>query len=153
MQKLTSNKPYLLNAIYDWIVDNDATPHVVIFADNTQVLVPRQYVDDGKIILNVSPTAAQNLVIDQDGFSFSARFGGKPFNIYAPLNAVMALYASENGEGMSFDIEAEAEDDDTPPPPKGSEAVDASTVDESDAEEPKNKPKKKSKRPSLKVVK
>ena len=143
--QLTSNKPYLLNAIYDWVVDNDATPHVVIFADNTQVLVPHQFVDDGKIILNVSPTAAQNLTIDQDGFSFSARFGGKPYNIYAPLNAVMALYASENGEGMSFDIEAE---EDTPPP-KGPEVV----SDKSDSKKPNNKSKKKSKRPALKVVK
>jgi len=148
--QLTSNKPYLLNAIYDWVVDNDATPHVVIFADNPDVMVPRQFVDDGKIILNVSPTAAQNLVIDQDGLSFSARFGGKPFNIYAPLNAVIALYASENGEGMSFDIEAEA---DMPPPPKRPEAVDVSTSDKADTEKSNNKPKKKSKRPSLKVVK
>ena len=144
--KLTSNKPYLLNAIYDWVVDNDATPHVVIFADNPQVLVPQQFVDDGKIILNVSPTAAQDLTIDKDGFSFSARFGGKPFHIYAPLNAIMALYASENGEGMSFDIEAE---NDTPPAPKGPAVV----SDKSDFNKPNNKSKKKSKRPTLKVVK
>lgn len=148
--QLTSNKPYLLRAIYEWIVDNDVTPHVVLFADNPQVLVPQQFVENGKIVLNVSPTAAQNLVIDQDGISFSARFGGKPFNIYSPMNALMAMYASENGEGMSFDIEAENE---TPPPaPKGPEAVDEAEIENSDSDKPK-KSKKKSKRPSLKVVK
>ena len=145
--QLTSNKPYLLRAIYEWIVDNDATPHVVLFADNPQVLVPQQFVENGKIVLNVSPTAAQSLVIDEDGISFSARFGGKPFNIYSPMNALMAMYASENGEGMSFDIEAE---NDTPPPaPKGPEAIENDTPKGSAP----SKSKKKSKRPSLKVVK
>ena len=132
--QFTSNKPYLLRAIYDWVVDNDATPHIVIFADNPEVIVPRQFVENGKIILNISPAAAQNLLIDNDGLSFSARFGGKPFNIYSPIGAVLALYASENHEGMSFELEPF---DDTPP---------------TDPDEPK-KVKKTSKRPSLKVVK
>jgi stringent starvation protein B len=147
--EFTSNKPYLVRAIYDWVVDNDATPHVVIFADNPEVLVPQQFVDDGKIILNISPTAAQNLVIDKDGMSFSARFSGKPYNIFTPMNALMAVYATENGEGMSFDIEAE---NDTPPPePKGPKSIDSKK--ESKDKKPKNNTKKKSKRPSLKVVK
>ena len=152
--QLSSNKPYLLNAIYDWVVDNDATPHVVIFADNPDVLVPHQFVDNGKIILNISPTAAKNLIIDQDGLSFSARFGGKPFNIYSPMNAVMALYASETGEGMSFDIEAEAETE-TSAPLKGPEVVDdsGSADNKKDTPDKPDKNKKKSKRPSLKVVK
>ncbi|MEE9326596.1 MAG: ClpXP protease specificity-enhancing factor [Cocleimonas sp.] len=131
----TSNRSYLLNAIYDWVVDNEATPHVLIFADNPQVQVPQQFVEEGKIILNISPTAAKDLLIDKDGLSFSARFSGKPFSIYAPIGAVLALYASENGEGLSF------EPDDTPPP---------------DAPLPrdiKSKTKKPSKRPTLKVVK
>jgi len=152
--QLTSNKPYLLNAIYDWVVDNDATPHVVLFADNPEVLVPQQFVENGKIILNISPTAAQNLIIDKDGLSFSARFGGKPFSIYAPMNAVMALYASETGEGMSFDIEAEVEEA-ASSSSKGPEAVDDSTteVDKTDTPNKNTKSTKKSKRPSLKVVK
>ena len=145
---LPSNKPYLLRAIYEWIVDNNATPHVAIFAENPDVLVPQQFVEEGKIILNISPTAAQGLLIENESLSFSARFGGKPFNVYAPIGAILALYASENGEGLSFDYEAS---DDTPPddpkPPKiesvdsGSKKTDASTQS------------KKSKRPSLKVVK
>ena len=146
--EFTSNKPYLLKAIYEWVVDNNATPHVVIFADNPDVLVPQQFVDEGRIILNVSPSAAQNLVIDQEGMSFSARFSGKPYNIYSPLNAVMALYASESGEGMSFDIEAE--NDIPPPPPKGPEAVDGDNSDHQASTKPS---KGKSKRPTLKVVK
>ncbi len=147
--EFSSNKPYLVNAIYDWIVDNDATPHVVIFADNPEVLVPRQFVDDGKIILNISPSAAQNLVIDKDGMSFSARFSGKPYNIFTPMNALMAVYATENGEGMSFDIEAE---NDTPPTdPKGPISID--NKKQKSVIKPKKSIKKKSKRPSLKVVK
>ncbi len=146
--KLPSNKPYLLRAIYDWIVDNNATPHVALFAENPDVLVPEQFVEDGKIILNISPTAAQGLLIENDSLSFSARFGGKPFNIYAPIGAVLALYASENGEGLSFDYEAP---DDTPPedpkPPK-IESVESGDSKKGDSSKPK-----KSKRPSLKVVK
>ena len=76
--QLPSNKPYLLRAIYEWIVDSNATPHVSLFAENPNVLVPEQYVEDGKITLNISPTAAQGLLIDNDSLSFSARFGGKP---------------------------------------------------------------------------
>lgn len=133
--QFTSNRSYLLNAIYDWIVDNGGTPHVVIFADNPEVIVPQQYVDNGKIVLNISPTASQELLIDTDGMSFSARFGGKPFSIYSPIGAVIALYASENNEGISFDPE-----DDLPggsPPPKST----------------KKTKKKPAKRPTLKVVK
>ncbi len=146
--ELPSNKPYLLRAIYEWIVDNNATPHVALFAENPDVLVPQQFVEDGKIILNISPTAAQGLAIENDSLSFSARFGGKPFNIYAPIGAVLALYASENGEGLSFDYEAP---EDTPPedpkPPK-IESVDSGSKADKDSSS-----SKKSKRPSLKVVK
>ena len=147
--QFSSNKPYLIHAIYEWVLDNDATPHIVIFADNPETVVPQQFVDNGKIVLNISPTAAQDLIIDEDGISFSARFGGKPHKIYSPLNAVMAIYASENGDGMSFDIESE---NDSPPPtpsPKGPAAVKSS----SDHKSSSKKSKKPSKRPSLKVVK
>lgn len=141
--QLTSNKPYLLRAIYEWVVDNDATPHVVLFAENPMVQVPQQFVENGKIVLNISPTAAKDLLIDNDGLSFSARFGGKPYSIYSPIGAVLALYASESGEGLSF----EPEDHDSLPPDDNPPAGDDS----------KNKNSKKSakptQRPSLKVVK
>jgi len=145
--QLPSNKPYLLRAIYEWIVENNATPHIALFAENPDVLVPEQFVDDGKIILNISPTAAQDLLITNETITFSARFGGKPFNIYSPISAVLALYASENGEGLSFDLEPF---DDTPPedpPPAVIESVDTSGKKAGSANS------KKSKRPSLKVVK
>ncbi len=147
---MNSNKPYLLRAVYEWILDNKVTPHIVIHADNPEANVPLQYVEDGKIILNISPTAAQNLLIDNDGVSFNARFAGKPFSIYAPMGAVLALYANENGEGMMFepeDIQNSVSPDtsakDTTPeltavdkPPKGTK-----------------KKNKSSKKPSLKIVK
>jgi len=137
--QFSSNKSYLLRAIYEWVVDNEATPHVLLFAENPQVQVPQQFVEDGKIILNISPSAAKDLLIDKDGLSFSARFGGKPFSIYSPIGSVLALYASENGEGLTF--EPETISDETPPddtPPAGSK--------------PKAK-KPVKKRPTLKVVK
>ena len=146
--QFTSNKPYLLRAIYEWIVDNEGTPHIVLFAENPQVMVPQQYIDDGRIILNISPTAAEGLLIDDEGLSFKARFGGSPYEIFSPLNAVMSLYASETGEGMSFDIENEIPPDDTPPKPTGPRSLDSSKSDKRTAARTK-----KSKRPALKIVK
>jgi stringent starvation protein B len=125
---MTSNRPYLMRAIYEWILDNDMTPHVLIDADLPSVEVPRQYVEEGRIVLNISPGAVQQFAIDNECLGFSARFGGKPFSIYAPINAVRAVYAAENSEGMMFEIlptsdeeEGNAESDDDPeptPPPK-----------------------------------
>lgn len=146
--QLPSNKPYLLRAIYDWIVDNDATPHIALFTENPDVLVPEQFVEDGKIVLNISPTAAEGLLIDNNGLSFSARFGGKPYNIYAPITAVLALYANENGEGLSFDLEPF---DDTPPENPPPAIIDSVDIGSKKPNSPSNN--KKSKRPALKVVK
>ena len=146
--KLPSNKPYLLRAVYEWIVDNNATPHVALFAENPDVLVPEQFVEDGKIILNISPTAAEALLIDNESLSFSARFGGKPFNVYAPIGAVLALYASENGEGLSFDLEPF---DDTPPEDPSPSVI--GSVNNGGDKPNSSSKSKKSKRPSLKVVK
>ena len=144
--KLSSNKPYLLRATYEWIVDNNATPFIVFFTEHHDVLVPEQFINDGKIILNISPSAAQSLLIENESISFSARFGGKPFNIYAPISMVLSLYASENGEGLSFEVEPF----DTPPddPKPTVESVSS----EGEKPESSDKPKK-SKRPSLKIVK
>lgn len=142
--EMSSNKPYLMRAVYEWLVDNQATPHIVILADREDVNVPMQFVEDGKIVLNISPNAAQNVLIDNEAVSFNARFSGKPFSIYAPLGAVVALYARENGEGMLFEAE---EPEQTPPEttPPGSRSETQSPV--------KSNSKGSSKRPSLKVVK
>ena len=116
---MTSNRPYLVKAIYEWIMDNNVTPHVVINALDENVMVPQQYVDEGKIILNVNPSAVQELVIDDECIMFSARFGGKPYNIYAPMHTIIGIYAAENGEGMAFEPEdAPPPNDNTPPPRK-----------------------------------
>ncbi len=148
--EFTSNKPYLLRAIYDWVVDNEATPHILISALNTKVDVPQQFVEDGKIILNISPSAASNLLIDNDGVSFSARFGGKPFTIYSPIGSVLALYASETGEGMSFE---EEDFDETPPDGPDDKPPSPKSVPSSNVSSLKQASNKTKKRPMLKVVK
>ncbi|MGB1309878.1 MAG: ClpXP protease specificity-enhancing factor [Leucothrix sp.] len=120
---MTSNRPYLMRAMYEWILDNELTPHVIIDAEMAGVEVPRQYIEEGRIILNIAPRAVQAFLIDNECLGFSARFAGKPYNIYAPIGAVRAIYASENNEGMMFDklpdadIESPPEPDDTPPTP------------------------------------
>ncbi len=99
---MTSNRPYLLRAFYDWIVDNQCTPHLVINANMPHVVVPTQFVQDGQIVLNVSPTAVANFSLDNHELSFNARFGGQPMRVSAPISAVLAIYARENGEGTVF---------------------------------------------------
>lgn len=132
---MTSSRPYLMRALYEWIVDNALTPHLVVFAKGDGVEVPQQYVNkDGQIVLNVAPTAVMGLDLGNDAVSFNARFGGIPTDIYVPCTAVLGIYARENGQGMMFEPEPE-----TPPPPK-----------------PKSKPKAEpvaDKKPSLRVVK
>lgn len=119
--KMSSNKPYLLRALFDWIVDNNLTPYIVVHADYHGVQVPRNYVQDGRIILNVSPDAALELKITNKKVTFNASFGGVPMSVNAPLRAVLAIYARENGQGMVFSEEEPEDDtsgdDDEPPTP------------------------------------
>jgi stringent starvation protein B len=110
---MTSNRPYLIRAIYDWIVDNNMTPHLLVKADHEGVVVPTRYIKDGKIILNVAPQAVQGLTLGNDEVNFSARFSGVPQAVYLPTRAVLAIYARENGQGLVFN---EEEGDATPPP-------------------------------------
>lgn len=101
---MTSSKPYLFRALYDWIIDNECTPHVVVNAHSDGVMVPQQYVNkNGEIILNIAPGAIQSFAIENDSISFSARFSGVPHEIYAPMTGVLGIYARENGRGMMFD--------------------------------------------------
>lgn len=111
---MTPNRPYLLRAFFDWIVDNQCTPHLVVNAEYPAVQVPTQFVQDGQIVLNISPSAVTQFSLDNDQLSFNARFGGQPMQVYVPLGAVLAIYARENGEGTVFTQEAfdEAELDD-----------------------------------------
>lgn len=108
---MTSSRPYLIRAINEWILDNAFTPYLLVNAEQAGVEVPTRYVDNGKIVLNINPRAIQSLEINNDYISFSARFSGTPMQVHIPINAVMAIYAQENGRGMMFN-----EDDDTPPP-------------------------------------
>jgi stringent starvation protein B len=109
-----SSRPYLLRALYEWIVDNGCTPHIIVDAERPQVDVPQQYVKDGQIVLNLSPTAVIELHLGDDAVSFNGRFGGRPTDVFIPLAAVLGIYARENGQGMAFDPE-----DDVPPPDPG----------------------------------
>ena len=100
--EMTSSRPYLLRAVYEWIVDNDLTPQIVVDAQQKQVEVPTAYVRDGRIVLNVSPTAVRGLKLGNEWVEFSARFGGSAFDVVVPVDAVLAIMARENGTGMSF---------------------------------------------------
>lgn len=112
---MTPLKPYLIRALYDWIVDNDLTPYLLVDAEHPEAVVPRQYVQDGKIILNLNPQAISALSLGNRTIVFDARFSGTPMKIDIPLNAVLALYAKETGKGMIFEPDADTEE--TPPEP------------------------------------
>jgi len=99
---MKSSRPYLIRAIHEWVVDNGMTPHMLVDVGQENVQVPQEYVEDGKIILNISPTAVEQLVMNNEQISFSARFRGVPMNIFVPMSAVLAVYAKENGRGMAF---------------------------------------------------
>ncbi|MFK5894322.1 MAG: ClpXP protease specificity-enhancing factor [Pseudomonadota bacterium] len=99
---MNSSRPYLIKAIYDWLTDNQLTPYLLVDAEYADVVVPTEYIQDGKIILNIGYSAVEMLDIQQDSVTFSARFSGKPMQIYVPMQAALALYAMENGKGMVF---------------------------------------------------
>ena len=109
---MTPNRPYLLRAFFDWIVDNQCTPHLVVNADFPAVQLPTQFVQDGQIVLNISPSAVTQFSMDKQQLSFNARFGGQPMQVYVPLGAVLAIYARENGEGTVFTADEFLEDED-----------------------------------------
>jgi stringent starvation protein B len=114
---MTSLKPYLIRSIYEWIIDNELTPHLLVDAENSNAVLPIQLIEDGKIVLNIRPQAIQGLILGNNEIKFSARFSGKPMNIVAPVAAVLAIYAKENGKGMIFDQEDEKPEN-TPPETK-----------------------------------
>ncbi len=99
---MTSSKPYLIRALYDWIVDNGCTPHLVVEAKDERVRVPTQYVKDGTIVLNIAPGAVRDLVLGNDYISFNARFGGVAQDVMFPVGAARMIYARENGQGMAL---------------------------------------------------
>lgn len=133
-KSMTPSRPYIMRALFEWIVDNGCTPYVLVDATRGDVLVPEQYVKDGQIVLNISPSAVMDLNISNDAMAFNGRFGGVATDVYVPVNAVIGIYARENGQGMVFEPE---EGDDEPPP----------------GSEPPGPAGKAEGRPSLKIVK
>lgn len=109
--EMTSNKPYLIRAFYEWIVDNNLTPYLVVNATVQGCKVPTQHIQNGQIVLNILPSAVGNMLMGNDAITFNARFGGKPFALTVPVKAVLAIYARENGAGTMFDAEEDTEDD------------------------------------------
>lgn len=141
---MSSNRPYLLRAIYDWISDNDLTPYILVDAGYSGVRVPPQVVKNGQVVLNLAMRAVASLDLGNDWISFQARFSGVSQTIQIPVQAVLALYAQENGQGMMFP--AEEDGDDRPPPPTD-DTPPAGPADVGDKEKPKRGA------PHLRVVK
>lgn len=132
LMSMSPSRPYMVRALYQWILDNDCTPHILVNAMADGVSVPQQFVKDGQIVLNISPSAVRDLLIENEGIYFNGRFGGVPMQIEVPIQAVMGIYTRENGQGMMFEAEVFPE----PPAPQAPETGQSS-----------------SKRPGLKVVK
>ena len=110
---MNSSRPYLIRALYEWITDNGLTPYILLNAEDEATNVPQQFVEDGKIVLNINPGAVQNLDLGNHYVELDARFSGASHHVVAPIRAVMAIYARENGKGMVF---ADDEEGDEPPP-------------------------------------
>ncbi|AIR89600.1 ClpXP protease specificity-enhancing factor [Pseudomonas cremoricolorata] len=141
---MNSSRPYLVRALYEWIVDNDCTPHMLVNAEYPAVQVPDGFASDGQIVLNISPSAVRNLHMDNDAVSFEGRFGGVAHSLYVPSGAILGIYARENGQGMVFELE---------PVDEGDELLDAEDIDGDDSPDDGGQPPRPSGRPSLKVVK
>jgi stringent starvation protein B len=105
---VTPTKPYFVRAVYDWIVDNNCTPHVLVDVRDKRCSVPQQFVKNGVIVLNVAPGAVRSLQLGNEIVTFGARFGGVPYEISFPISSVRAIYARENGQGLAFDDEEAA---------------------------------------------
>lgn len=134
---LSPTRPYLARAIYEWICDNQLTPHLLIDATQPYTLVPEQFIKDGQIVLNIVPHAVHQFHMSNEAISFSARFGGVARDIYVPIQAVLGIYARENGQGLFFDPEEYAHINPT-----------ENTLKSDTTEEPET-PKKK---PSLRIL-
>ncbi len=132
---MTTSRPYLVRALYDWIIDNDCTPFVLVDASADNVEVPQQYVKNGQIVLNISPVAVMGLDLGNQAVSFNGRFGGQPMDVFVPIEAVMGIYARENGQGMVFEMQ-----EPEPPAPDDDPTGEGSGGDKPEKTSTKNKP-------------
>ncbi len=137
---MTPSRPYFIRAIYDWLVDNSLTPYLLVNAEYPNTEIPLEYVENGQIVLNISPLAARAIELGNEFIRFNARFGGTPRDIFVPIDAVLGLYARENGRGMLF-------------PEEESEASSIETDLPESAGEPDPEPDPPPNRPRLRVVK
>ena len=140
---MLSNRPYLLKAFFDWIVDNQCTPYIIVDAYYAGVEVPQEFVNDGQIVLNIAPRAVSDFAINDTSVEFSTRFNGMPINLYLPTSSILGIYAQENGKGMMFETEESTE-----PPPVSPTIVKRKIKPKSHSTESTSKAK-----PSLRVVK
>ncbi|HJO10421.1 MAG: ClpXP protease specificity-enhancing factor [Gammaproteobacteria bacterium] len=136
---MSSSRPFIIRALYEWILENDCTPYILVNAFADGVEVPQEHVKDGQIILNISPSAVQSLLVENQSLEFNGRFAGIPTRVYVPMQAVMGIYAKENGQGMVFD--SESGNPEPPPAP-----------DSGGSDKPKPSSSSKNK-PGLRVVK
>lgn len=156
LSQMTPRRPYLLRAFYDWLLDNQLTPHLVVDIMRDDVQVPMEFARDGQIVLNIAPRAVGNLQLGDTEVSFNARFGGVPRQVSVPVAAVLAIYARENGAGTMFEPEAsyeeqslsEAQDSETAP-----ESVMSVIEGERSDSNDDNEPPPRNGRPALRVVK
>lgn len=100
---MTNSRPYVFRALYEWIIDNETTPYILVDVSIDKVSVPEQHIKNGQIILNISPMAVYDLQVDNDAVVFSASFSGISRQVYVPLSAVMAIYAQESEQGIVFE--------------------------------------------------
>ncbi|RUO62656.1 ClpXP protease specificity-enhancing factor [Pseudidiomarina insulisalsae] len=152
---MSARRPYMLRAVYEWLVDNQLTPHLVVDANQPGCQVPFEFVQDGQIVLNIAPSAVGNLQLANDRVEFNARFSGKPHHVYVPMVAVVALYARENGAGTIFEEEPQLEEltpSETPEAPKQGPSDVIQGRGEGKGEGKGDKASK-GKRPNLKVIK
>ena len=109
---MTPQKPYLIRAIYEWLIDNGATPYLLVDTSLEGVIVPEAFINDSKIVLNIAPDAVQHYETDNENIYFSARFSGKRMELLIPIEAVLGIYGKENNQGMFF-----SEEQTSPPTP------------------------------------
>jgi stringent starvation protein B len=114
---MTPSRPYLIRALYEWILDNGMTPYLLVDVADESVVVPTQYVENGRIVLNINPSAVQNLQLGNELVELDARFSGQPMHVSVPVMSVIAIYARENGKGMVF-TEEDGGGDEPPPEPE-----------------------------------
>lgn len=157
MKSMSPKRPYLVRALYEWLLDNELTPHVVIDASWPGAEVPQEFVQDGQIVLNIHPDATTGFEMGSNDLQFQARFGGVPRRIVVPYGALLAIYSRENGAGSIFEPEEAYEDSEADLLPSEykkeglkpvqSLADDSQNVDDNDGTPPPRG------RPQLKVIK